>query len=1017
MAYAKRFTGKCISYRGWTYIIEIFEKDYTGTSTEATFGSGGPVISYDSETTDRFTPIISSSCEIPIVVENATIENWVQSLKTKAEKDIYIHIYRHSSAAGSPLWSGYLLMDLSTDFDEYYPYDFNLKFTDGLSLLKDIDFVKNASTIPYNSAEAWAGPARFTYWIWFILSKSGAATTAEGAALNWEFETTVDWYNKDMSGIAVGDDPLYLTNAKVHHLNSRDANGDYIVPNCYDVLKEILKTWGCRIVYWKHKFRIIQIAEYNTAESGTLTAPVNANTRVYNNSGTQTSSKQYIGSSWWTRYELQLSSASNPDNPAKLTGTKYDYLPALKRVEADYIAGGNENFYGGFPEAMSTTVAQEKVVDAADATNLFIKIPLIPIQDRSSLAAGDWEQFNFRIYYTIKADNSAYGGSVTKYLRSNNTWGAQPTIPADCKKWQSSVLQSTGTGVNTLNTQIGPDGQIGGVLIPTDTDFTGEFDFSIIVGAASGSAGTSMFRASKTSNLNSSVDATDPATLGLSWKNALSGGGTVTTLSVPIGPPPIGVGQVQPMLVHYVYNGGNPFEGDFLMLNANSGVSIYGENVLIQTSLSNSERKSFGPMLWGDAPIATASSSLTVYNGSAWVYTDVGGEWGTGTLAGNNTLTEMLLNDYFKGQVTITKLINMRIVMDSSNGYETSGGTTRPNYINPVGRLLEKRPLEPSVFYVFQKGKFYLLKDEWDYTGFEIKSESITGSSTTTTTIFDGHVPIPTNTTPAMMQAPLASGITYGASNSVIITTNAVISSGAATSIPILAIGEALFLDGDRIVLLDNESGEKHFLEINADQGASDTTLTVVSYTFDDDIAIGAMISHSEKDLIVQYQNKTRGTIAGMPVSATQLGPITYTAGRSNPYAIIGVDQDYVKILPRDFVSNDDNSQFGWVWKDGTTNTGIVPEHNDLELFAFVSIPAGKTATAVDMYGNHTKGLTIYEADVNATGWTSIGTGNTGTQVDITDVASDGTNYLIIKVATTSTTNRMYGGLVHLIDS
>ena len=103
--------------------------------------------------------------------------------------------------------------------------------------------------------------------------------------------------------------------------------------------------------------------------------------------------------------------------------------------------------------------------------------------------------------------------------------------------------------------------------------------------------------------------------------------------------------------------------------------------------------------------------------------------------------------------------------------------------------------------------------------------------------------------------------------------------------------------------------------------------------------------------------------------------------------------------------------------KDGTTNTGIVPEHNDLELFAFVSIPAGKTAIAVDMYGNHTKALTIYEADVNATGWTSIGTGNTGTQVDITDVASDGTNYLIIKVATTSTTNRMYGGLVHLIDS
>ena len=52
MAYGKRFHGSCKSYRGWTYIIEIFEESYSGSSTEATFGSGGPVIGYDSETTD-----------------------------------------------------------------------------------------------------------------------------------------------------------------------------------------------------------------------------------------------------------------------------------------------------------------------------------------------------------------------------------------------------------------------------------------------------------------------------------------------------------------------------------------------------------------------------------------------------------------------------------------------------------------------------------------------------------------------------------------------------------------------------------------------------------------------------------------------------------------------------------------------------------------------------------------------------------------------------------------------------
>tara|TARA_R100001594_G_scaffold46309_3_gene79362 strand:- start:2326 stop:3234 length:909 start_codon:yes stop_codon:yes gene_type:complete len=124
-----------------------------------------------------------------------------------------------------------------------------------------------------------------------------------------------------------------------------------------------------------------------------------------------------------------------------------------------------------------------------------------------------------------------------------------------------------------------------------------------------------------------------------------------------------------------------------------------------------------------------------------------------------------------------------------------------------------------------------------------------------------------------------------------------------------------------------------------------------------------------------------------------------------------------LKILPRDFEGNDDASR-GAVWDEDAG--GIRVSHPNDELYAFVSIPTGYTATAVMVYSNDASlNVEVHESDINVsfTSATSKGTGNPNTEIDITDVASDTTNYLVIQVDMAATSDLLYGGYVTITES
>tara|TARA_R110000824_G_scaffold16047_2_gene66976 strand:+ start:2309 stop:3115 length:807 start_codon:yes stop_codon:yes gene_type:complete len=203
-------------------------------------------------------------------------------------------------------------------------------------------------------------------------------------------------------------------------------------------------------------------------------------------------------------------------------------------------------------------------------------------------------------------------------------------------------------------------------------------------------------------------------------------------------------------------------------------------------------------------------------------------------------------------------------------------------------------------------------------------------------------------------------------------------------------------------------------LTIYADAAVDATSFFVEAITLDEALDLDANIDIDENNMFVQYQRKTEGTIGGMPVTTNSLGPITDTAG---VYDIIGVDPTYVKILPRDFMINEDGAYEALEFKD-SANSGLQVGDAAQEMVATVNIPYGTSATEVAIWGSNTgKTVEVYECNVNANGiGTEIGTGVTdGAAIELDEaIPSTSTNYLLILVKVTATSNRIYGGKVTL---
>jgi len=83
-----------------------------------------------------------------------------------------------------------------------------------------------------------------------------------------------------------------------------------------------------------------------------------------------------------------------------------------------------------------------------------------------------------------------------------------------------------------------------------------------------------------------------------------------------------------------------------------------------------------------------------------------------------------------------------------------------------------------------------------------------------------------------------------------IMETDVLVGAGAVTSIPVVTLAKSLLTSGEKVTLVDITTGESHELTLAADAESSDTDITITSYTFASDIAVGSAIYYKMTDLL-----------------------------------------------------------------------------------------------------------------------------------------------------------------------
>lgn len=884
MALNKAFYGSYQSYNLTDYYFEIWIEDFDSTHGGSTFelkvGEGGPVITYDTDSEDRYNPILSSTLTMPLVITSAFYEtNLVDKLyELWEERDVYIHLYQATSSTYSstpPLWSGFVLMDLSSREDVGYPFDIEITATDGLALLKDEDWTDvdswlagSPATRPYDSGDVNWGPATFDYWIRNLLRRTYMATTAEGASENWEYSSSVNWYNEGHPAIAVNTDPLKNTTGKMTWTHSKDTQNVFTVANCYEALKQIMKVWGCRLVYWNHCFYIIQIDGYTTNESGTLAAPVNIMTRRYTYIGGDVGSGfNYLGELQLARYDLEINSNLTngvPEGIVALKGTKFTHYPSIREVTQTKIYGGAQNYFGGFPEYVPTSftnpdtptsnpVAQHSIIDAASASEMRLSFSIETKHDSTHASTVEmtwWQRFY------VKAYNDA---GTTKYLECTGTNSGFAWVNSEPSMSDRPLIEATNV-TRTFTVQ-----NVFNETFPTDAAFTGLWHFELKLGTASwpssGNWDSTGFYARR--QMHSTPQYSRPyVTPRIQWRNAPSdvgGSGNYTVTTNQAGA--------------IVFTGllGNPFHGTFELVNSSTSSNGSTASIVTNTvATKDSEKYDFGMLFYADSNETTDESNLMVTDdgGTTYVKTAFSGKWGVSTLTGTDTITKLLATEFFSGQTENIQIFNGRLALSVNGKTTTFSGVEYMNYINPIGRLKHG-----TDYYIFRRGAFHTAFDEWDYEGWVIKDLTNTITTTSQDIWKSGFLGGSNGGGYSARLIAPPPGSTTLTSEQVITTTSSRISGASVTSIPIEEIGEAVLKNGDSIVLIDTVSRFPFQLTLAADQAASDTSLTISSYDFSayPDIEAGALLCINTMDIVAQYQHKTKGTIGGMTVTANSI--------------------------------------------------------------------------------------------------------------------------------------------------
>jgi len=357
MALSNRLSLAGTDVNGIFYRVEI---KYTG-STSITGKFALPMFKITSRPKDESINnwLITSKCDIYLYEDSDEISDFLTELIDYQQLDYYVYISTSvDDSTYTPYWRGIILQDQIQKEEASRPFVVKLTATDGLSLLKDIEYTTGNTVTGRTKLNDLLRQA--------LLFGVDPLLWADDDVY---FITTINWWESNQSYGATSDplESLYL-DASIYPI-SEQVFSQYVVTgykSCYYVLEQILKVMGARLYMADGAYYIEQASER-----------VNANTKriKYDKSGTELSAGLIPS-------QIVIDETRGK---ARFAGNVYSFFPAIKKVIA------KQNYY------------------PYEGLNAF---QYFPAGDHSAVVIKDWGLFDKDIDFAGSTAGNFFGMEV-----------------------------------------------------------------------------------------------------------------------------------------------------------------------------------------------------------------------------------------------------------------------------------------------------------------------------------------------------------------------------------------------------------------------------------------------------------------------------------------------------------------------------------------------------------------------------------------------------------------------------
>jgi len=313
--------------------ITVSIKDSSFSGTVKTFDTLSLGIQYDSESQqgqERFTPIIGSRCSLSLLINNEDLQTLLLDIGLAVEGRFTMELtaYEDDNTTVSFKWYGYIVTDL-VEFEDVplvIGYQAQISAIDGLGWLKTLDY--KSAVGPYN------GQDTVVQHILNCLNQLDFVQENLVANSLPVLHTIFNWHENTTTYNAASDYSL-LTVIQHRAFYHKDTKSNYVYQSCYDVLKKICQTFGARLIFSGNQYWFIQVNEYSRT-------PATKRYFKYNAFGIQQSGT-FTADLTLSNIQTNLPGS----DLMRLSGGKWTYYPALKNVVIRYNHFAKQNLLAG----------------------------------------------------------------------------------------------------------------------------------------------------------------------------------------------------------------------------------------------------------------------------------------------------------------------------------------------------------------------------------------------------------------------------------------------------------------------------------------------------------------------------------------------------------------------------------------------------------------------------------------------------------------------------------------------